>query len=102
MENHRNLRMYKIIFFVHVFAIILIVFDLQIDPELVLSSMRSSIEKQLNLIANGNADYHDVKHHAITIFRLKFKYFVENIIGMDELFEVTFSSLADSGKPLSR
>ena len=30
------------------------------------------------------------------------KYFVENIIGMDELFEVSFSPLAASGKALSR
>lgn len=67
-----------------------------------MSTMRSAVEKQLNLIAAGKADYEDVKHHALTIFRLKFKYFVENINGMDELFEVSFSSLAASGKPLSR
>ncbi|XP_076113744.1 DNA topoisomerase 3-beta-1-like [Mytilus galloprovincialis] len=74
----------------------------KIDQELVLSTMRSAVEKQLNLIAHGKADFQDVLHHALNIFRLKFKYFVENINGMDELFEVTFSSLAASGKPLSR
>jgi DNA topoisomerase-3 len=75
---------------------------MQIDSELVLSTMRSAVEKQLNLIAHGQADFEDVLRHAINIFRLKFKYFVENINGMDELFEVTFSSLSASGKPLSR
>ncbi len=29
-------------------------------------------------------------------------YFVENILGMDELFEVSFSPLAATGKALSR
>ena len=64
--------------------------------------MRSAVEQQLNLIAAGNADFYAVKQHALDIFHLKFCYFVENIQGMDELFEVTFSSLADSGRPLSR
>ncbi|CAH1786482.1 unnamed protein product [Owenia fusiformis] len=74
----------------------------KIDPELVLPSMRSAIETQLNLIASGKADFHAVTNHVKMIFSQKFKYFVSNIVGMDELFEVTFSSLASSGKPLSR
>ncbi|XP_060074052.1 DNA topoisomerase 3-beta-1-like [Ylistrum balloti] len=74
----------------------------KIDAELVLPSMRSALEKQLNLIAAGKANYEEVLHHGISIFCLKFKYFVESIPGMDELFEVTFSPLAASGKPLSR
>lgn len=64
--------------------------------------MRSAVEQQLNLIAHGKADYEAVLHHGINIFHLKFKYFVQNIAGMDELFEVSFSPLAASGKPLSR
>ena len=43
-----------------------------------------------------------VLKHAIEIFERKFHYFVQTIEGMDQLFEVTFSPLASSGKPLSR
>jgi DNA topoisomerase-3 len=38
----------------------------------------------------------------LEVFKLKFQYFVKNIEGMDQLFEVSFSSLADSGRPFSR
>ena len=74
----------------------------QIDVDLVLSTMRSAVEQQLTLIALGQADFHAVKQHAIDIFHRKFRYFVDSISAMDELFEVSFSSLADSGRPLSR
>ena len=55
-----------------------------------------------DLIAKGRAQHQAVLQHAIHIFREKFTYFVDNISAMDELFEVSFSSLASSGKPLSR
>ncbi|KAK3593899.1 hypothetical protein CHS0354_011502 [Potamilus streckersoni] len=74
----------------------------KIDSDLVLSTMRSAVEQQLNLIAAGKADYAAVLQHGINIFHLKFKYFVQSISSMDELFEVSFSPLAASGKPLSR
>uniref|UniRef100_A0A182V738 DNA topoisomerase n=1 Tax=Anopheles merus TaxID=30066 RepID=A0A182V738_ANOME len=74
----------------------------KIDPELVLPTMRSAVEQQLNLIAHGSADYRLVLKHAVEIFRLKFLYFVQNISNMDILFESTFSSLSSSGKSLSR
>ena len=63
---------------------------------------RSAVEKQLDLIAAGKANYLDVLKHTLEVFKQKFLYFVKNIDGMDQLFEVSFSSLADSGRPFSR
>ena len=74
----------------------------QIDPELVLPTMRSAVEKQLNLIAVGKAVFDAVLRHTLGVFRDKFVYFVKSIEAMDQLFEVSFSSLADSGRPFSR
>lgn len=64
--------------------------------------MRSAVEKQLNLIAVGKVNFHAVLNHTMEIFRLKFQYFVKNIDGMDQLFEVSFSPLSASGKAHSR
>ncbi|KAF5301451.1 hypothetical protein FQA39_LY02180 [Lamprigera yunnana] len=74
----------------------------KIDPQLVLPTMRSAVEKQLTLIALGKANFAAVLNHTVQIFRLKFQYFVENIDGMDQLFEVSFSPLSASGKAHSR
>ncbi|XP_053727381.1 DNA topoisomerase 3-beta-1 isoform X2 [Synchiropus splendidus] len=74
----------------------------KIDAELVLPTIRSAVEKQLNLIAAGKANFHQVLQHALDIFKRKFHYFVDSIMGMDELMEVSFSPIAESGKPLSR
>lgn len=74
----------------------------KIDPELVLPTMRSDVEKALNLIAAGSADFNSVLKHAIEIFRQKFLFFVQNICVMDSLFEASFSNIADSGKAFSR
>jgi len=60
------------------------------------------VEKQLDLIAHGKANYESVLNHTLEVFKLKFLYFVKSISGMDQLFEVSFSSLADSGRPFSR
>ena len=75
---------------------------LKIDPDLVKPTMRSGVEKQLDLIAHGKADFNSVLRHTIEVFRRKFIYFTTNVEGMDQLFEVHFSSLADSGRPFSR
>jgi len=75
---------------------------LQIDVDLVKPTMRAAIEEQLNLIAHGKADFNAVLEHTINTFTAKFKYFVEHIQAMDELFEVSFSPLASSGRPISR
>ncbi|KAL6259332.1 hypothetical protein P5V15_009247 [Pogonomyrmex californicus] len=74
----------------------------KIDPELVLPTMRSAVEEQLNLIALGRADFHAVLQHTVEIFKQKFHYFVQSIEAMDQLFEVSFSPLSASGKAHSR
>ncbi|XP_011298257.1 DNA topoisomerase 3-beta-1 [Fopius arisanus] len=74
----------------------------KIDPDLVLPTMRSAVEEQLNLIALGRADFHAVLQHTLEVFKQKFHYFVQSIDGMDQLFEVSFSPLSASGKALSR
>ncbi|THD19775.1 DNA topoisomerase [Fasciola hepatica] len=73
-----------------------------IDPELVLPHMRRAVEEQLNYIARGQAQFDQVLQFVTSIFSAKYRYFVERISAMDQLFEVSFSSLADTGKPLSR
>ncbi|XP_069476082.1 DNA topoisomerase 3-beta-1 isoform X2 [Ambystoma mexicanum] len=72
------------------------------DIELVQPTIRSAVEKQLNLIAQGKANFQQVLDHTLDIFKRKFHYFVDSIAGMDELMEVSFSPLAATGKPLSR
>lgn len=74
----------------------------KIDSELVQPTIRSAVEKQLNLIAQGKANFQQVLDHTLDIFKRKFHYFVDSIAGMDELMEVSFSPLAATGKPLSR
>ncbi|XP_064393121.1 DNA topoisomerase 3-beta-1-like [Halichondria panicea] len=74
----------------------------KIDPELVLPTIRAAVEEQLEQIALGKADYSVVVTHALDIFRRKFAYFESNIDAMDELFEASFSSVAESGRPLSK
>ena len=64
--------------------------------------MRAAVEKQLNLIAQGKANFSAVLRHGIDIFERKFMYFVKTIMNMDELFEVSFTKLSESGRPLSR
>lgn len=74
----------------------------KIDSELVLPTSRAALEKKLNQICHGTADFDQVLRSSLTEFTRKFDNFVQNITAMDELFEVSFSSLAESGKPLSR
>ncbi|XP_061881674.1 DNA topoisomerase 3-beta-1 [Entelurus aequoreus] len=74
----------------------------KIDAELVLPTIRSAVEKQLNLIALGKANFQQVLQHTLDIFKRKFHYFVDCVSGMDQLMEVSFSPIAAAGKPLSR
>lgn len=73
-----------------------------IDSELVLPHMRRAVEEQLNHIATGQADFRAVLQFVLAIFATKYRYFVEHIAAMDQLFEVSFSSLSDCGRPLTR
>jgi len=75
---------------------------LQIDPDLVLPTMRSAVEEQLTLIAKGKAEFEDVLKHNLELFRLKFIHFVKNISSMDQVSKDSFTSLSDMGKNLSR
>lgn len=74
----------------------------KIDRELVAPTMRSDMEKELNLIAKGDLDFATVLKKNIEYYRGKFTFFTEKITLMDELFESNFTSLVDSGKPFSR
>ncbi|KAF4673363.1 DNA topoisomerase 3-beta-1 [Perkinsus olseni] len=73
-----------------------------IDNELVIPRVRANIESECTLIANGKARKDEVTAHALTIFQQKFMYFVAHVDLMDHLFESTFTSLAATGKLMSR
>lgn len=74
----------------------------KIDNDLVLPTTRAAVERELNQIVEGKADYRTVLQDTIRDFKKKFDFFVEHIAAMDQLFEVCFTSLADTGKPMSR
>lgn len=72
------------------------------DPDLILPTMRADVEKQLDLIAKGKADYETVsfaflmrfknlffqmKNQTLEVFRKKFHNFMQNINLVDALFE---------------
>uniref|UniRef100_A0A915CZ37 DNA topoisomerase n=1 Tax=Ditylenchus dipsaci TaxID=166011 RepID=A0A915CZ37_9BILA len=60
----------------------------RVDHELIQPTMRAEVETQLELIAKGKADYNSIKNHTLEI--------------VDALFQGSFTSLADSGKPFCR
>ena len=62
----------------------------RVDPDLILPTMRADVEKKLDLIAKGKADYQKMKDSTLEVFRLKFNNFVQNIQMVDELFEGFF------------
>ena len=74
----------------------------KIDKSLCLPTSRAEMEKDLNQIALGKIDFKLVLKNTIEEFRKKFLFFRENVAAMDELFQVSFSSLAESGKPISK
>lgn len=74
-----------------------------VDPELWLPTMRARVEKMLDKISTGEADYRAVVVHALRIFRAKFMYFLKNIAAMDALMQARFAVLPKGdGEPFSR
>lgn len=65
--------------------------------DLCLPTMRAAVEQQLDLIAQGQAEFGDVLLHFIDLFRRKFVYFEQNVNQMDGLFEVMISILFHVG-----
>lgn len=59
----------------------------RVDPELIQPTMRADVEKQLDLIAKGRADYETMKNQTLEIFKQKYSRFVQNIQQVDALFE---------------
>ena len=74
----------------------------KIDPDLVKPQMRANVEKQLDLIASGDATFKDIVPYVLKIVQRKFHYYVDNIKLMDSLMEAKFSSLSSTGKPFSK
>ena len=60
-----------------------------IDPDLVEPTVRSYVERQLDLIAAGTREIGTVVTHVLTQFLAKFRYFVANIGAMDALFDAS-------------
>ncbi|ORM41358.1 DNA topoisomerase 3-beta [Babesia sp. Xinjiang] len=75
---------------------------MQIDPELVLPSVRGAIENYCNLIAEGKADCESVIRHVCRMFRLKFEHYVSKIDRINSFFETQFTSVENFGVPMSR
>lgn len=74
----------------------------RIDNDLVSSSIRSDMEKELDQIAKGTADFQTILKKNIGYYKAKFTFFMENIQHMDELFNTSFTSLVETGKPFSK
>ena len=74
----------------------------RIDPELVLPTTRANVEKVLNEIASGKRQFEQVLDDTIEKYRQKFVYFTSNVDDMDQLFQASFTTLAETGKPFSR
>ena len=65
--------------------------------------VRANIEENIALIAQGHASYEIVTKHALGQFLEKFRYFMDHIMLMDELFGATFSKVSQTdGKMLCR
>uniref|UniRef100_A0A8C7LLX3 DNA topoisomerase n=1 Tax=Oncorhynchus mykiss TaxID=8022 RepID=A0A8C7LLX3_ONCMY len=68
------------------------------DAELVLPTIRGAVEKQLNLIAQGKANYQQVLQHTLDIFKRKFHYFFDTIATFDLTCTVQWNQLSQKCK----
>ena len=68
-----------------------------IDPELVLPSIRSNIEKCCELIAEGKADFNMVLSHVMKMFKKKFDFFKKHIDVMQKLFSLMAAQTSGTG-----
>ena len=64
----------------------------EIDPELVLPTIRSNIEKSCELISKGKADFSKVLNHVLNMFRKKFQFFKTSIGTMEKLLNIMIMS----------
>ncbi|KAK6588006.1 DNA topoisomerase III beta [Cryptosporidium xiaoi] len=75
---------------------------LNIDHELVFPLVRSEIEKYVNLIAKGKYNHKAVLKHSLSVFKLKFVYFSENLSVFESLFRSSFTDVTASCSRISR
>ncbi|KAF7457030.1 DNA topoisomerase 3-beta-1 [Cryptosporidium felis] len=75
---------------------------MNVDHELVLPMIRSEMEKYVDLIAKGKFDYKAVLKHSLSVFKLKFLYFAENINLFESLFQLGFTNVSASCSRISR
>ncbi|KAJ1613069.1 putative DNA topoisomerase III beta-1 [Cryptosporidium canis] len=75
---------------------------MNVDHELVLPMIRSEIEKYVDLIARGKYNSIAVLKHSLSVFKLKFLYFAENIALFESLFQLGFTNISASCGRISR
>uniref|UniRef100_A0A914GZJ2 DNA topoisomerase n=1 Tax=Globodera rostochiensis TaxID=31243 RepID=A0A914GZJ2_GLORO len=68
----------------------------RVDPDQTLLSMRMNVERQMELIANGEADYATIKKQTIQDYHDKYIHFVKNIRVVDVPFAEIFTAKVDS------
>jgi DNA topoisomerase-3 len=67
-----------------------------IDPELISATLRANIEKNMDLIAKGQANFDSVLDSVLGIFKQKFVYFKDNIAKMELFFGSVFGTFEEA------
>ncbi|EAS04755.2 DNA topoisomerase I (macronuclear) [Tetrahymena thermophila SB210] len=65
----------------------------EIDPELVAPNLRSSIERSVDLISQGELDKDQVLQSVIELFKNKYLYFVSKVGVLDKYFDPIYQSI---------